>query len=83
MSSFKNTCITLILTGNGSAPSWMINPSIKCVRMWALTKAWAGLLSPLCWLLLVFPFPEVMTGAQATPSPVNTLNGHWPDAPAV
>ena len=35
--------------------------------MWVLTKAWAGLLSPLCWLLGVFPFPEVMTGAMAAP----------------
>lgn len=55
------------LTGKGSAPSWMTKPSIRWVRMWALTKAWAGLLSLLCWLLLVFPFPEVMTGAQAAP----------------
>lgn len=54
-----------VLTGKGSAPSWMTKPSIRWVRMWDLTRAWAGLLSTLCWLL--FPFPEVMTGAQAAP----------------
>ncbi len=56
-----------VLTGKGSAPSWITKPSIRWVRMSDLTKAWAGLLSPLCWLLLVFPFPEVMTGAMAAP----------------
>lgn len=56
-----------VLTGKGSAPSWITKPSMRCVRMWDLSTAWAGLLSPLCWLLLVFPLPEVMTGAQAAP----------------
>lgn len=73
------------LTGNGSAPSWMTKPSIRWVRMWDLTIAWAALLSPLCWLppppllllllllLLPFPFPEVMTGAMAA-TPLSTVN---------
>lgn len=59
------------LTGNGSAPSWMTKPSIRCVRMWDLTIAWAALASSVvcCLLLLLLllpvPFPEVMTGATA------------------
>lgn len=56
-----------ILTGKGSAPSWITKPSIRWVRMWDLTRAWAGLLSTLRWLLLLFPFPEVMTGAVVAP----------------
>lgn len=64
---FIDTCSDPELTGKGSAPSWITKPSIRWVRIWDLTRAWAGLLSPLCWLLLVFPFPEVMTGATATP----------------
>lgn len=58
---------TLVLTGKGSAPSWITKPSMRWVRTWGATTACAALLSPLCWLLLVFPFPEVMTGAQAAP----------------
>lgn len=75
-----------VLTGKGSEPSWITKPSIRWVRMWDLTKAWAGLLSPLCWLLLVFPFPEVMTGAVAAPH-LSTqawhgkLNKCWPLGP--
>lgn len=63
----RDTCGAPVLTGKGSAPSWITKPSIRWVRMWDLTKAWAGLLSPLCWLLLVFPLPEVMTGAMTAP----------------
>lgn len=30
------------LTGNGSAPSWMTKPSMRCVRTLGLTTAWGG-----------------------------------------
>lgn len=65
--ALTETYIAPVLTGKGSAPSWITKPSMRWVRMWDLTMAWAGLLSPLFWVLLVFPFPEVMTGAQGTP----------------
>lgn len=65
--ALTETYIAPVLTGKGSAPSWIMKPSMRWVRMWDLTMAWAGLLSPLFWVLLVFPFPEVMTGAQGTP----------------
>lgn len=68
------------LTGKGSAPSWITKPSIRWVRMWDPSNAWAGLLSPLCWLLSVFPFPEVMAGAQAAPhlpTQQHHINIHW------
>lgn len=55
------------LTGKGLAPSWITNPSIRWVRMWDLTRVWARLRCPLCWLLCAFPFPGVMTGAMAAP----------------
>lgn len=58
-------------TGNGSAPSWMTNPSITCVRIWGFTMAWGGLFSPLCGAAPAtveaeLPFPEVMPGALAS-----------------
>lgn len=31
-----------VLTGKGSAPSWMTKPSIRCVSTWGLTTACGG-----------------------------------------
>lgn len=31
-----------VLTGKGSAPSWMTKPSMRCVRTFGLTTAWGG-----------------------------------------
>lgn len=30
------------LTGNGSAPSWITKPSMRCVKTLGLTTAWGG-----------------------------------------
>lgn len=41
--------LCVVLTGKGSAPSWMTKPSMRCVRTFGLTTAWGGgALSP--WL---------------------------------
>ena len=57
----------VVRTGKGSAPSWITNPSITCVRIWGFTMACGGLFSPFWGAVPVmleaeFPFPEVMPG---------------------
>lgn len=50
MKNFKNTN-SLLLTGNGSNPSWITKPSITWVKICGLTIACGGLFSTLGMLL--------------------------------
>lgn len=56
-----------VRTGNGSAPSWITNPSMTWVKICGFTTAWGGLFSPFWGAVPAtveaeFPFPEVMPG---------------------
>lgn len=62
-----------ILTGNGSAPSWITKPSMTCVSTCGFTMAWGGLFSPFCGALPVttaggsLEAPGVMAGVTCAP----------------